>query len=566
MWRGDEEISQLFDELHRLREELRRWKLDMRSGIDLRAVAEKASCPICVTNLAGRLLYANPFFAARHGCEREDCIGRALSSFLAADSQQEWNRLRALVAEGQTVAADTLVHAARGGRAFATASVLYPLPDSVGAPAFIVLLSMEMREPPRRGRPRPAVQADAKNRRFFEEAPLPYVVLDRRGRIRDINRQWRESFGHSLRAIRGVPFARLLDQESRIRFERDFPLLGHSDARSESAFHLSTPFGRPVMIIFRARARQDAAGNPREILLLAWDVTAHVSAMEQFRRTDLLLRQAEIQGGLGSWELDLQTGLLLWSDEMYRLLGRDKSLGPPGLHDALGLFGFDEKDLEEIVRRARTSGEKIEREFSQAAADGERRWFHGIINASLDSAGRPSRLFGSLQDITERRTFEKRLRERDARMLRQNQELAEKNLKLTELLARLQEAEQATDTRVRAVINWSLIPLLHQLKKHAKGDRQDFDLLEEALKTFSFQSGQQPHSSLAMLTRRELEICHMIRSGLSSKEIAARLSITSQSVQTHRNHIRRKLGLLNKGLNLGGYLQTFENGTKARDT
>ena len=63
----------------------------------------------------------------------------------------------------------------------------------------------------------------------------------------------------------------------------------------------------------------------------------------------------------------------------------------------------------------------------------------------------------------------------------------------------------------------------------------------------------------ALLTRRELEICRYLRNGLSSKEIAGVLSISTQSVQTHRHHIRRKLGLLNSRANLVSYLKSAES-------
>jgi DNA-binding CsgD family transcriptional regulator/PAS domain-containing protein len=62
--------------------------------------------------------------------------------------------------------------------------------------------------------------------------------------------------------------------------------------------------------------------------------------------------------------------------------------------------------------------------------------------------------------------------------------------------------------------------------------------------------------SSTVLTSRELAVCQLIRDGLSSKEIATRLAISAKSVQTHRNHIRRKLGLLNQSVNLAGYLKT----------
>jgi len=70
------------------------------------------------------------------------------------------------------------------------------------------------------------------------------------------------------------------------------------------------------------------------------------------------------------------------------------------------------------------------------------------------------------------------------------------------------------------------------------------------------QPPQSVPSPSAIMTSRELAVCQLIREGLSTKEIAERLAISAKSVQTHRNHIRRKLGLLNQSVNLAGYLKT----------
>ena len=47
----------------------------------------------------------------------------------------------------------------------------------------------------------------------------------------------------------------------------------------------------------------------------------------------------------------------------------------------------------------------------------------------------------------------------------------------------------------------------------------------------------------APLTPREREVLHLLGQGLQTKEIAARLGISVKTVETHRRHIQRKLGL-----------------------
>ena len=61
----------------------------------------------------------------------------------------------------------------------------------------------------------------------------------------------------------------------------------------------------------------------------------------------------------------------------------------------------------------------------------------------------------------------------------------------------------------------------------------------------------------SVLTMKEKEICHLIKGGLSSKEIAGMLNISTLTVEKHRKNIRRKLGITGKAANLGSYLSTI---------
>ena len=529
MWRGDPDSSNLFDELHLLREELRQYKIDLRTGIDLRAVVERADCCICVATLAGKLLYVNAFFASRHGYDPQECIGLNVSTFLRASQHEEVDRLLGLVAKGQAVSSVALAHVAKNGAEFSTTSVLFPLSDSSDTPALLVVVSIAKDEPEWHSAPAGCrVAADAAARRLFEEAPLPYVVLDVRGRIRDVNRRWRESFGFLREEACGTPLAELLEEESRRRFESEFPLMLRTETIVGSEFRLIAADGRIAALLFYCQIERDAQGNLCGVLCICRDMTEQGRSVEQLRPVEALLHDAENQGLVGYWELDLQGYRMAWSDEMYRLLRRDKAAGPSGLDNAMRYFGIVLEDLEPYVRRVLAKKERLDREFPLMLSQGDQRWFQCVINVSVDPTGKPLRLYGTLQDITLRKKLEESLREKDARMRHQNLELAWNEEALKEIFARLRAVEQTADMRIREIV--------------------------------------QSQHPLAALTGREMEVCQMIRKGLSSKEIAAMLSISSLSVQTHRNHIRRKLGLLNKGLNLAGYLQSLEGGSGLENT
>lgn len=61
-------------------------------------------------------------------------------------------------------------------------------------------------------------------------------------------------------------------------------------------------------------------------------------------------------------------------------------------------------------------------------------------------------------------------------------------------------------------------------------------------------------SLYSLLTPSELQIAEFIRQGKSSKEIANTLKIAAKTVENHRNNLRAKLGIANKGINLRSHL------------
>lgn len=101
------------------------------------------------------------------------------------------------------------------------------------------------------------------------------------------------------------------------------------------------------------------------------------------------------------------------------------------------------------------------------------------------------------------------------------------------------------------------MPLVKKLRLRKDVSKKYGELLEEGLKNVASSFGSKVSEKNLHLSPKEIEICSMIRSGFSTKDIAQTLSISGQTVEKHRKNIRKKLGISFKKVNLTSHIQNL---------
>jgi diguanylate cyclase (GGDEF)-like protein len=130
---------------------------------------------------------------------------------------------------------------------------------------------------------------------------------------------------------------------------------------------------------------------------------------QELDRRNRQLHQAERMAGIGSWWLEVATGRIEWSDQVYAIHGLPAG-APPPLEDALSFFPKGERAM--IVRcleGAIERGEPFDFESDFVSADGRIRRVRSIGEAEYVD-GRTVAVVGVFQDITEGHTREQQLR------------------------------------------------------------------------------------------------------------------------------------------------------------
>lgn len=162
-------------------------------------------------------------------------------------------------------------------------------------------------------------------------------------------------------------------------------------------------------------------------------------------------------------------------------------------------------------------------------------------------------------DITERKRSEEALRKREAELELKSRHLEEANTALKVLLRQGDDHKAEIELRVLSNLKELVLPNIEILRQ---GDldlklRHQLDVLESNLKELISPFSQKLASEYLGLTSKEIQVANLVKAGKTTKEIAKLLGVSTNAIVFHRYHIRKKLGLKNRKVNLGSYLTSL---------
>jgi PAS domain S-box-containing protein len=120
-----------------------------------------------------------------------------------------------------------------------------------------------------------------------------------------------------------------------------------------------------------------------------------------------LLREAQEVAHIGSWEWDIAADRVTWSDELYRIYG----LAPQSVEITYERYlerihPDDRERVNALVTGAAADGSSFVFEHRTVLGDGRVRWLQARGRVLLNDAGKPMRMVGTSQDVTERKQLD----------------------------------------------------------------------------------------------------------------------------------------------------------------
>ncbi|MBT8304232.1 MAG: sigma 54-interacting transcriptional regulator [Bacteroidia bacterium] len=168
--------------------------------------------------------------------------------------------------------------------------------------------------------------------------------------------------------------------------------------------------GKEHQVLLTLNGLTDSAGNITTLLGVTKDIT-------DLKRAELELKRAQEIAHIGNWYLDLSTGEITWSDELYKMYGFDPALPIPPLTEHEKFLTPESWELlNTSIEHTRKTGEPyaIELKINNELGDDVWQWFYAKGEAVFDSKNTIIALRGTAQDITDRKIAEERVKESEA--------------------------------------------------------------------------------------------------------------------------------------------------------
>lgn len=254
-------------------------------------------------------------------------------------------------------------------------------------------------------------QNERRFRATFDQAAVGVALVRPDGRWFQVNRRLCEMLGYSAEEmarlqLQDITYADDLDEEPALK---NRVLAGEMPSYTlEKRFRKKN--GEAVWTNLTMSLVCDEVGQPKYFVKMVEDIHAHKLAILALDASRASLEEAQNLAHLGSWELDLVTGVLSWSDEMYRIFEIDKAKFGASYAAFLERIHPDDRAMVhdgysnsvrdytayELSHRLLFAGERVKYVQERGVT------FYG-------DDGTPLRSIGTAQEITERVLAENRL-------------------------------------------------------------------------------------------------------------------------------------------------------------
>jgi PAS domain S-box-containing protein len=206
------------------------------------------------------------------------------------------------------------------------------------------------------------------------------------------------------------------------------------------------------------------------------DLTERRRSEEEVRKREAQLREAQNIARLGSWEWDIATDKIFWSDQLFKIFGISAKNFDPSFEAYLSrLDPLQREKVQQVIQRSMVTGEDFSFEHTVKNRDGSLTYVYSRGHVIKDENGQIIKMMGTAQDITDQKRIENEL-------VRNKEQLEERvNARTAELhqaLEREKEAKGVAEAATLAKMQF-LANMSHEIRTPMNAILGFADLLSE---------------------------------------------------------------------------------------
>ena len=191
--------------------------------------------------------------------------------------------------------------------------------------------------------------------------------------------------------------------DDRERLETNIVATMRNERPYESTHRIVLPSGVVRVVHEQAEVVLSADGRPIEISGTVQDVTEAQQTTDELERNEWFLAQSQRIARMGSWEMNTLTGEMRWSSGFYSLSGLDPANQAPNTERFMALIHPDDRAAvaDRSERLFAGDHEQLSGDYRMIRSDGVERIIHAEAGVVADKDGLPTRIIGTLHDVTE---------------------------------------------------------------------------------------------------------------------------------------------------------------------
>jgi len=400
-------------------------------------------------------------------------------------------------------------------------------------------------------------ESEAKYHRVIENIEDGYYEVDLAGNFTFFNDAMARIAGYPRRELMGMNNRQIMDEFNARRVYEVFNKVFVTGMAAKAFdWELIRKDGEKCTLEVSVSLRKSRHGKPIGFSGIARDISRRKMMEHALRESEEKYRTIIENIEDGYYEVDLAGNFTFFNDSLCRMTSysRDELIGR-NYREIMDEYNAKRVyNVFNTVFITQLSTKAVDWELLRR--DSSTRYIEVSVSLRKNLTGVPVGFMGIARDITERKMNERTLIAREEELKTKTTNLEEVNTALKVLLRRREEDKRELEETVMTNLDDLVHPYLERIRKSANNKKllEIVDVMETNLQTITSPFFHKLSSQIQNLTSAEIEIANLVKQGKSTKEISDLLNVSIKTIETHRLHIRKKLGLSKKRASLRTHL------------